>query len=187
MFCLKLKPQLWWKDLKLESLVSLSILCGSYGTLIEGTLLLLDLVSASFGSHCILFLFVSVDRPPNLVRLYFWFFGKLPLGYWNCSVHMNREQEVPECLCPLKQPLLDGEYKTPAPLSLLRTFWGVIYTLRISFRNKLNLLIQFLSLSYPAFSNSLIVFPGDNSLISHLYVIVCHWICFWGTQLLNTL
>lgn len=88
----------------------------------------------------------------------------------------------------LKQWLmLDGEYKTPAPLSLVRTFWGIIYTLRISFWDKLNLLIQFLSLSYPAFSNSLIVFPGDNSLISHLYVIVCHWICFWGTQLLNTL
>ena len=44
------------------------------------------------------------------------------------------------CQATLKQWLmLEGEYKTPAPLSLVRTFWGIIYTLRISFWNKLKL------------------------------------------------
>lgn len=88
-----------------RSLFPLSILRSSCDPLIEATSSIsCRLVNAPIGSRWSSF-FASLCIPSNLVHFYFWFFfRKLLLGYQNRYVHMNRELEVPECLCPLRQP-----------------------------------------------------------------------------------
>lgn len=188
--CLSLKPQLWQIDL---NQLPIRILCCSCDPLIEGTLgISCRPWSAPIGSHWNS-VFVSVCIPSNMVCLYFqFFFGKLPLGL--LCPHEQRARSAWVFMSPqttFRQWLMfEREYETPAPLTLVRTFWDIIYNPKISFWNKLKLpkicpFVWFLPLSCPASSSSLIVSPGNTSLINYLYSTPCHWICFWGTQLLK--
>lgn len=155
--CLNRKPQLWWMDL---IQLPIRIFCSSCDPFIEGTLSIpCRPWSVPIISHWNS-IFVSVCIPSTMVCLYFWFFfGKLPLGL--LCPHEQRTTSAWVFMSPqvtYRQWLMfETEY---APLSIVRTFWDLIYNPKISFWNKIKLpkicsFVRFLPLSCPAFSNSL--------------------------------